>query len=354
LIAICTGISGVGKREYLRALQTAHPKEISFFDVGDKMLEVARNLNIDTSTERILDCPESTLTALRSTVFEQILSDLKSGIQGKHVLIGLHASFHWKKVLTLGFNAHYLKTISQLASEKRIPVVYVCFTDTVIKTFARHQSREQWKGRLTLEEVLLWTNEEAMLTKMIAEYEKADFFVLPSEEPIDSLWNIIAHPNKKKLYLSFPITIIKATQPKLLEEVGSFREKLREHFVVFDPLAVKDIEWLVGDYELPARLLDGISEPLPTASEQAKAYVEAQTVCRDFQLVDQSDFVVVYYKTDRVSFGVVSEMIHGYTNNKPVYVVWSRSVSPFFAHYCTAWKPDTEPLLDLLMKKYPG
>ena len=354
MIVICTGISGVGKLEYLQALKAKNPDSICVYDVGSKMLDVAANLYIETSTEKILDMPDTTQTALRSTVFEQILPELQNPDPAKHYIIALHASFRWKQVLALGFNAYYLKQITELAQGKGIRVIYVCFTDTASKIYARLEQRDQWKGKLSIEEILLWSNEEAALTKMIAEYEKAAFLLLASEEPIESLWNIVSHPSKKKLYLSFPITIIKKHHPNLLEEVFQFRDKLRCHFVVFDPLAVKDVEWLKGEYQPPDELRGDGAVQIPPPSDTAKAYVESQTVARDFQLVDQSDFVVVYYKTELVSFGVISEMIHGYSNNKAVYAVWEGSISPFFSHYCTAWRADVDSLLIFLTKKYPA
>jgi adenylate kinase len=355
MIAICTGISGVGKREYLQKLKEFHPDKISkMFDVGELMLHVAKQLNIDTSTEKILDMPDTTKTALRSTIFEQILGELHEADPTKHYLISLHASFRWNQVLALGFNAYYLNRITELAREKEISILYVCFTDTICKTFARLQGREQWREKLSMEEVLLWSNEETVLTKMIAEYGKVDFVLLPTEEPIDSLWHILENPSKKKLYLSFPITI-KKTQPEFFEEVNQFRDRLREDFVVFDPLAIKDLEWLAGDYQLPEELKGGAEAKFPTPNEVTdlcKGYMASQTVTRDFQLIDQADFVVVYYRTHSVSFGVISEMIHGHTNNKPVYVVWSGSVSPFFSYYCADWKNDIDALIQLLKERY--
>jgi adenylate kinase len=342
----------VGKKEYLNKLREAHADAVCVFDVGEKMLAVAEDLNINTSTEKILDAPESTQTALRSTVFEQVLRLIEQEASDKHIVLGLHASFRWKKVLSLGFNAYYLKKITERAAQKGIGIVYVCFTDTICKIYARLQKREQWRDKLDLEEILLWSNEEAALTKMIAEYERAEFVLLPSEEPLETLWNILNHPNKKKLYLSFPITVIKNVHPGLLVEVGEFRDQLRKHFVVFDPLAVKDIEWIKGEYDPPPDLNGELRDVLRGLTEKAKSYMESQTVTRDFQLVDQSDFVVVYYKTDRVSFGVVSEMIHGFTHNKPVYAIWEGSISPFFSNYCTGWKSETGSLVDLLVRKY--
>lgn len=352
MIAICTGISGVGKRDFLGRLSSEHPDAIRLFDVGEMMLQVAEELNIKTNTEKILDMPETTQTALRSTVFEKIFGELDDASPDKHYIIGLHASFRWTGVLGPGFSAYHLKEITLRATAKNIHLLYVCFTDTACNIYTRLEQREQWKGKLDLEEILLWSNEEAVLTRMIAEYERATFVLLPVAEPTTSLWNILADPGKKKLYLSFPITIIKFKEKHLLGEVERFRERLREHFVVFDPLAIKDIEWLHGEYEVPDEVKAGLEIAPPACTDQAKKYMESQTVARDFQLINQSDFVVVYYKTDRASWGVMSEVIYGYSNNKPVYAVWAGSVSPFLPHYCTAWRPDIDGLLQLLTEKY--
>lgn len=351
MFVICTGISGAGKKEYLAKLRSAHPEQAEVIDVGERMLHVARDLNIETSTEKILDMPQATQTALRSAVFEEILQRLEGAATEKHYLISLHASFRWNQFLTLGFNAYYVKRITELAKGKQVPLIYVCFTDTIPKIYARLQGREQWRGRLTLDELLLWRDEERALTEMIAEYEKTAFYVLPSEEPIDTLWSLASAPHIKKLYLSFPITLIK-DNAKLLEEVGHFRDELRKDFVVFDPLAVKDIEWKLGQYTIPAELQGQAGQEDPLVTDTAKQYMDNQTVERDFQLIDQSDFVVVYYKTDKLSFGVVSEMIHGYTHNKPVYVVYSSGRSPFFNFYCTEVKNTVQELLHLLRTVY--
>ncbi|MFQ5662928.1 MAG: AAA family ATPase [Terriglobia bacterium] len=352
MFVICTGISGVGKKEYLARLRDAHHQAIELFDVGERMLAVAEHLNIETSTEKILDMPESTQTALRSTVFEEVIKALERADQYKHYFVSLHACFRWNDFLTLGFNAYHVKRITDIARDKKAGPIYVCFTDTAANIYARLQKRTQWKDRLSLGEILLWRDEERTLTKMIAEYEKTSFYAVPSEEPIDTLWNLVSQPHIKKLYLSFPITIIKKYHPEYLEEVGRLRDELRKHFVVFDPLAVKDIEWHLGEYLLPDQLAAGLANGVPPASERAAQYMARQTVERDFQLIDQSDFVVVYYRTDRLSFGVVSEMIHGYSHNKPVYAVFTSSPSPFFVHYCTASRQTVADLLQLLRETY--
>ena len=67
-------------------------------------------------------------------------------------------------------------------------------------------------------------------------------------------------------------------------------------------------------------------------------YMADQTVARDYKLIKQSDFVVVYYPTTVLSAGVISEMIYAVANGKQVFAVWlpPTEPSPFFSYYCTA------------------
>jgi len=57
------------------------------------------------------------------------------------------------------------------------------------------------------------------------------------------MYNIMFEPNIKRTYLSYPIS---AGDSKAMKEVRDFRDALRKSLVVFDPLAVKDIEWLTA------------------------------------------------------------------------------------------------------------
>jgi len=66
--------------------------------------------------------------------------------------------------------------------------------------------------------------------------------------------------------------------------------------------------------------------------------IRTRTVRRDYQLIDQSDAIVVLYLTDKVSPGVMSEMYYAHRNQKPVFVVFNGSVSPFLS--------DVSPILE--------
>jgi len=197
VIIVCTGISGVGKRDYFRSLQEKYPK-VMIHDVGDQMLTVARELDIPTSTEKILDMHEGTLTALRAAAMERFIGKMGEANPSELLLLATHACFRWRGTLTLGFNPYYLKKITEEAQERGHKLLYVCFTDTVGKIWARLQATKQWENRLEIQDILVWRDEEEALTKTIAEYEKKDFYLLATEEPVDTLVQLGSDPARKK------------------------------------------------------------------------------------------------------------------------------------------------------------
>ena len=147
-------------------------------------------------------------------------------------------------------------------------------------------------------------------------------------------------PERKKAYLSYPITAIEEEQPEQLDKVRSFLAELRKDLTVFNPLAMTELE--------RARKLRENSCQEMTA--ELMRLLEDQTVARDYQFIDQSDIVIVYYPVREPSPGVLSELIHGFSHDKEVYMVFPYEISPFLQFYCTEiFKTDVE-LIDHLKK----
>ena len=70
--------------------------------------------------------------------------------------------------------------------------------------------------------------------------------------------------------------------------------------------------------------------------EDVREHIGNQIVERDYYLIDQSDWVTVYYPVSDVSPGVISEVIYGFSHGRDVFVWWySREVSPFLETYAT-------------------
>jgi adenylate kinase len=339
---ICTGISGSGKLDYLKqAVDEAGRlgEEIHLYNVGDLMFKKAEELECPTSPEKILDLAPSSLTALRAAVFEEILKEAE---KVEHCIISTHGCFRWKNNLMPAFDVHYLNELQ--------PDLYITVIDSVLNVSKRLDRSPAWKGHLSLKDILTWRDEEIFVTKMMASFQRKPFFVVAVGQPPTSIYNLMFRPEITKAYLSYPITLMIDDTEKM-HEVREFRDKLREYFEVFDPLAVEDTELTCEAEGLQGTnnelLLSRLGEDFClTDDEQAK--IEDQTVIRDYMLIDQSDIVVVYYPTDKTSPGVLCEIIYGSTNNKEVYAIFKERVSPFLKFHCTKVFADAEDFFDYL------
>jgi len=337
---ICTGTSGSGKLEYLRealAVSERLGKRVHLYNIGDLMFKKANELESPTSPEKILDLAPSSLRSLRAAVFEEILKEAE---KVENCIISTHGCFRWKNYLMPAFDVHYLNELR--------PDLYITIIDSVLNVSKRLEESPVWKGRLSLKDILIWRDEEIFVTKMMASYQRKPHYVVAVGQPSNSIHNLMFRPELPKVYLSFPITLMRNDSARV-QEVREFRDKLREFFEVFDPLAVEDTELTYGVTRSGSCSYDLAEvEPEFAITPAERSEIEDQTVIRDYMLIDQSDMVVVYYPTDKTSPGVLCEIIYGSTNNKEVYAVFKERVSPFLKFHCTKVFADQESFFDYL------
>jgi adenylate kinase len=329
---VCTGSSGSDRMGYLQGVAKIAQDaglELEVFNVGDMMIQKAKDMGSPIRREKILDLPSSTLGWLRGTVLEELVSKVD---EYENTIIATHTCFRWKKFLSTAFDTYYLTQLN--------PDFYVTITDDYDTIRHRLEQTTQWKGRLQLWEILAWRDEEAFITKMLAQYYRKPHYVIAREEPPDMLFNLMYRPGCKKAYLSYPITAIEKEQPQSLAETQEFLAELRKYLVVFDPLSIKELE--------RARRLHEKGDPEIDA--QIMRILEDQTVARDYQFIEQSDMVIVYYPVKEPSPGVLSELIYGFTHDKEVYMVFPYEISPFLQFYCTKIFRTGEELIDYLQE----
>ncbi len=329
---VCTGSSGSDRTGYLQGVKEIAENtglELQVCNVGDMMLQKASDMGSPISREKILDLPSSSLEWLRGTVFEEIV---RRADTHENTIIATHTCFRWKKFLSPAFDTYYLGQLD--------PDFYVTITDDYDAIRRRLEETEQWRGRLQLWEILVWRDEEFFITNMLAEYYRKPHYLIAREDPPDILFNLMFRPDCKKAYLSYPITAIEKDQPERLEETQRFLTELRKHLVVFDPLAIKELERARRLYEKQDVEIDA----------EIMRILEDQTVARDYQFIDQSDMVIVYYPVREPSPGVLSELIYGFSHDKEVYMVFPYQISPFLQFYCTKIFSRGEDLIDYLQE----
>lgn len=330
---IATGVSGSGRIELLHEL-AAHMEaggtRVAVHDVGQLLRAEALRSKIQLIDDRILDVDGPLLRALRASAMHAVeLEILKAPDTALH-LVGLHATFRWNNRLIPGISYQELAEFQPTGLMNVVRTV-----DAVCET---NNANPKWdeQTRPNMQETQEWMMEEEFITEVLADVLQAPMYIVSRNHNVPNLADLLL-TKKKKIYLSYPITAVREADPALLERVqGPVLTALEKMFVVFNPLAVQDMRIAVGR-DIPASIGD--------VTSRAKEIIKARTIERDFQFIDQSDAVVVFYLTDKVSPGVLAEIYYAHRNQKPVFIAFPGARSPFLEDVADVIEPSIEALL---------
>ncbi len=336
-----TGQVGLDKKpllELVQQLTRAGGRDVHLFNVGELMCAEAP----DIVERRILDLPRQRLTALRRSVFKDIL---RVAATGANLIVNTHATFRWKHGL---FHAFDHNQIHELDAD-----LYITLVDNVDAVHERLEREHEI--RHSLKDILVWREEEIVVTETMADavagYGHA--FVLARGNPRTtalSLYRLMFEPSRKRVYPSFPMTHV-LDQPLILREIEKFRDTLAEHFITFDPADVdekrlmQEAEAADRRGETTLRVQANGREIELSASEVTNIArdIDGQIYARDFKLIEQSDIIVSYIPSRPdgrpiLSSGVERELQHAFECTKEAYVVWRPSTepSPFITETATA------------------
>ncbi|AQT67751.1 adenylate kinase [Anaerohalosphaera lusitana] len=331
MIAVVTGMVGIDKKQYLEEvvrLANERGKQVTLCNVGDMMYAEAP----DIAAGRILDIPLQRLRSLRRSIIKDIIAKARNG---ENIIINTHATFRWRHGL---FRAFDFDQMRQLDAD-----YYICMVDSVdalhVRLLAEHPINH------TLKDLLVWREEETIATELMKEgvNEDAGYYILARGEDkttIESCYRMIFEPERKKAYLSFPMTHV-MDMPEVLEEIADFRGKMKESFTCFDP---GDLEEAYLPYRAKRAAQSGqdfielhalgrkVRLDLAEAINVEKD-ISSQTYTRDFALIDQSNMIISYIPhlgegRAAISSGVERELQHAHEAGKEVYVIWPSPKDP--------------------------
>jgi len=323
---IFTGVSGSGRIELLEELAEVirkRRKSVHIHDLGNKIFEAANALQIHITDQKILDIDHNLLLALRKIAVLSVVQDMINNPVDIN-FIGIHATFRWKGRLIDGIN---LRDLSNFNADSIINVV-----DDVTRILDTNKKNKKWEDSEIpdIKDTNDWMMEEQFLTDIIANFLDIPCYVIGRKHNIENLTDLILS-EKPKIYLSYPITAIKDANPELLERIqNDYLQELEKRFIVFNPLVIEDLKNAGKISKLPSAALQGM---------------KTRTVDRDYHFIDQSDFVIVVYLTEKVSSGVLSEIIYASTHGKNVYMIYPFKLSPFIEEYTTIIFNDFSNLL---------
>lgn len=332
---IVTGISGSGRIALLNELKeefARRGKTANVFDTGALIFDAARELKIGISEEKVLDVDRDLLVALRKVALDEVQLRIMRE-PADFNFIAIHATFRWKGRIISGVTYRELRS---LEIHGMVNVI-----DNVEDIRRVNMRNPKWSDSEVpgIEETNNWIMEEEFFSEVLANFLEVPMVLVGRRHNIANLADLFL-TDKPRIYLSYPITHIQEENPELLATVREvILPKLQKRFVVFDPMVVEDMPLVA------ARKTEGLPDTVERVSETAADAIKARTVERDFQFIDQSDFVVVIYLTEKVSPGVLSEIIYASRHNKPVFMVFPYARSPFLQEYATHLFDSSEAML---------
>ena len=346
---VVTGQVGLDKKPFLQQVAEIAGqcgRDVALFHIGDSMYAEAP----DVVPGRILDLPRQRLTALRRSVFKDVLQAASRGVD---LIVNTHATFRWKHGL---FHAYDHSQMAELDAD-----LYVTLVDNIDAVHERLEREHD--VRHTLKDILVWREEETVVTEAMADaiagYGHAIVMSRGNAHiAAQSLCRLMFEPDRKRVYPSFPMTHV-LDEPAILAQIERFRDALADHFITFDPGDLNETRLLHEAGEATKHGKDHIVIPvngrditLPvTEITQVAHDIDAQIYARDFKMIEQSDMIVSYVPAltggkPALSSGVERELQHAYESTKEVFVVWRPEVepSPFVTETATAVFPSMEAL----------
>jgi len=328
---VVTGQVGLDKKAFVgqvSALAAQQGFDLTTLSVGDLMYAEAP----DVKPGRILDLPLSRLNSLRRSVFKDILSACDAR---PNVLVNTHATFRWRHGL---FSAFDHDLMGELNAD--LYLVMVDNVDRIHHRLVRDGHRDH-----TLKDIMVWREEEILATELLSQTVRGHGCCYIMAIGIDdstahTVVDLIFRPQKKKAYISFPMSHV-MDMPDMLTEIDCFRRELKRCFTCFDP----------GDLEekyLTAIALDAAQKGLRTVEtgppgqkvtlDTAQlldiiADIDGQIYARDFKLIDQADMIVSLVPAladgrPGLSSGVERELQHAYEATREVFVIWKPAAEP--------------------------
>ena len=331
MIIVVTGMVGIDKKAYLADVcehARQHGQDILLCNVGDMMYTEAP----DIPQGKILDISLSRLHSLRRSVMKDII--VKS-TEHKHVIVNTHATFRWRHGLFPAFDFYQIRLLH--------PDLFICMIDGVEPLHARLNRKHQIHH--SLKDLIVWREEEALATQMMQQgtNETAGCYVLArgfEEGTIEAFYRLAFEPQRKKAYLSFPMTHV-AGMPSLLAEIKEFRDSMKTLLTCFDPGDLEEAYLPYYAQQAKEQGRDAIEVEvlgekvqLDVAEvQQIEPDINSQIYARDFALIDQADMIVSFIPElddgmPALSSGVERELQHAHEAAKQVYVIWMPKKEP--------------------------
>ncbi len=276
------------------------------------------------------------------------------------MIVNTHATFRWRHGLFAAFDIDQLKTFNA--------DIYMTLLDNAESVHQRLMRDHDIDH--TLKDIMVWREEEVLATEILANMTRGHgaYYMISRGRAVPTattVYRLMFEPQKKKVYLSFPMSHV-MDLPDTLAEIDAFKATINQHLTCFDPA---DVDEFVLHTAAMNALAEGQGTVEVEAAEgpvvlktadvaQISGDIMGQIYARDFKMVDQSDMIVSLVPElpngkPGLSSGVERELHHAYEGGKEVYVVWTCRAhpSPFITETATRVFKSTEEAIGYFREK---
>jgi adenylate kinase len=368
ITVVLTGMSGSERRGLVAELASfaaEQGRRVHFIDLWQEM-QIAEPSVSEATILNIADARRSQIVRQAISAVQTKLEALQreSTDRNSAVILGTHATFFWNSSYLEGFPETHLAGLQ--------PEAFFTVEHNAVDTFDNLRADPLHRfDQISLLDVLHWRDRETEDTARWARNLRVPHYLISRSEPIKGLFSLLFQPGTRKIYASYPMSYVTEQHRRAAESlIGDLREK---GYVVFNPGTLEDMEQvgaLLDQRAKGAGLLAHVSEEEVVNLLRA---VGDHTVKRDYQLIDQSDLVVVYYPPIRykrfdtrskqvkadtyipLSAGVICEIVHGHATGKRVYAIWlpKYTPSPFFTYHVFRTAGTKRELLKIMAQLDP-
>lgn len=304
----------------------------------------------------ILNVPsESNKTARWYEALSNLIAEVEDQDQ-KNVFINMHAVIY----IHSNFSSH---SNWDLVRKFRPDMIVTLVDDIYDIWWFLKKRREEYPQNpdYRLREIMTWRTAEFMAAELLAQNLHPDYqiphYVVANKQPVNTLVNLLLHPEKMRVYASFPITEVRNNENDK-ETIDSHRKYLHDRYVTFDPLTIdeyvlsdKYYKWIENgskpskiamnsedrwqvrsdacDLPLLSEGIDYPDEVLVEPEEIEEVAYETDELMnhvewRDYRLIEQSHCLAAYRPKYKgiVSRGSSAEVDYAQMSVKPMYLYW--------------------------------
>lgn len=344
-VVLVTGPPLNGRDDYLkRVLPLLRPMKVHGYHVFSEMQLVggdygAPNLNRTT----VLDLSPETLGMIRSAALGKIKKEIATS-ENDIEIVSTPATFRIKP--SPSSPSGHIKGLEEEDFEELAPDLTILFISDLQEVRKNLVADRVWSTRVepTLKTLAEWRRESIDLVENYVNTQvgkrrgEVDNIIYAAAHPPQTMADLILG-RKPRVYISFHITGVPARNFRRVEKT---KKRLSKDFICIDPYANRDWD-IIQAYDVALEkgqnevvLRTGGIVMSRSEVEDAIDEIRAQTVERDYQLIDHVHATVVLHFSKQASAGVTAEIIHTRTvANNPVYVLYpfKDRPSPFFEFY---------------------